>query len=195
VMVTVTAAALPGSFSLIASPTAVTIGSQGASGSASISINPANGFLGAVALTCAVTSSPAGAAYLPGCSLAPGSVTVAVGKSAPNAVLTITTTAQTGAQTRQAAPPSLSTGVGVALAVLCLGIPSGRRGRRTAKAVRLLSLALACAVLGGAVTGCGSGLLKQSSSSGGTTPGSYTVTVTGSSGTETQTAAVTVTVD
>jgi hypothetical protein len=59
----------PASFSLSASSTSAI--PQGASTTSTLTVTPANGFTGSVALACTVTSSPAGAVDVPTCSARP----------------------------------------------------------------------------------------------------------------------------
>ena len=68
--------------------------SPGASGTSTITVTPANSFTGTVALTCAVTTSPSGAANLPTCSLNPTSVTIS-GTTAQTSTLTAATASGT----------------------------------------------------------------------------------------------------
>ena len=71
--------------------------------------------------------------------------------------------------------------------VVLFGVPFRRRKWHT-----MLGLVLLCAAFLGA-TGCG-GVSSNTSTNGGTTAGAYVFTVTGTSGTITQTATVVVTV-
>ena len=77
---------------------AVAIAAPGGAGTSTISATPTNAFTGSIALTCAITASPAGAAGTPTCSLNPASVTIA-GTTAATSVLTVDTTAATTAGT------------------------------------------------------------------------------------------------
>ncbi|MBB5057164.1 hypothetical protein HDF16_001849 [Granulicella aggregans] len=183
--------------------TAVTIASQGATGTSNITVTPANAFTGTVALTCSVTSSPSGAltADNPTCSAASASVTAA---SAATATLTINTTAQTAKldlpSFKLNGKGVFTAGGGVALgAILLFGVPFGRRRKQQIKslrALRMLSLAVLFALAAGAAIGCGSGGSSSTPPpSGGTTTGTYTLTVTGTSGSTTANTMITVTVN
>jgi hypothetical protein len=184
--------------------TNVTIASQGATGTSTITVTPANAFTGTVTLTCAVTSGPSGAltADNPSCSAASASVT---GTSAATATLTINTTAQTAKLDlptfKLNGKGVFTAGGGVALGVLMLfGVPFTRRRReqiKSLRALRMLSLAFLFALAAGAVIGCGSGSSGSSTPppSGGTTTGTYTLTVTGTSGSTTANTTITVTVN
>ena len=191
----------PGTFSL-SNSAAITIGTQGGTGSSTISVVPGatNPYAGSVALTCAVTASPTGASEIPTCSLSPASVTLA------GTTLTSTLTINTTAQTTKLDMPLkgiFAAGGGVALAALFFfGAPISRRGRgslRVVRMLRILSVALFFVLVAGAGIGCGGGTSTGgggTTPTGGTTTGTYTVTVTGTpaSGTA-QTVAVTVTVN
>jgi Pro-kumamolisin, activation domain/Bacterial Ig-like domain (group 3) len=149
--------------------TAVSVMAGATTGNAStVSVTPSGGFLGSVAMKCALSSSPMGAVSPPTCSI-PASVLVG-GTSAASTMMTVSSTpAMSGALSY----PALFRGAGeTALACLVmLAIPARRRAWR-----RFLGLiALAFAVSG--VVACGGG--GGSHNSGGTTAGSYTFTVTG----------------
>jgi hypothetical protein len=184
--------------------TNVTIASQGTTGTSTITVTPANAFTGTVALTCSVTSGPSGAltADNPTCSAASASIT---GTSAATATLTINTTAQTAKLELPAFKPNgkgiFTAGGGVVLgALLLFGVPFTRRRReqiKSLRALRMLSLAFLFALAAGAVIGCGSGSSGSGTPppSGGTTPGAYTLTVTGTTGSTTANTTITVTVN
>jgi len=165
--------------------TSVTLTPGAATGNTStITLTPSGGFTGAVSLTCAIT--PAAASDPATCSL-PTSVTIS-GSAAQTTTLTLNTTAATTSlnRTMKLFPPSAG-GVSLAL-VLLLGIPK-RRGWRYLFAMLGLLAFLTTGVLacGGAGNGGGGG-------NSGTTPGTYTVTITGISGSITETGKVTLTV-
>ena len=158
-------------------------------GTATITLTPSNGFTGAVSLSC-VVASPSGANDPATCSI-PSSVTIS-GTTAQTATLTVSTTAATALNE----PLKLfwpSTGGAVLALVFLFGIPERRRNW-------LAMLGLLVIFVSGVAIGCGGGGGGNSggggggSSNPGTTPGTYTVTVTGTAGSITQTTAVTVTV-
>jgi subtilase family serine protease len=189
VAVTVAAAAAP-TFTLSSSPASLTVAAGATTGNTStITVTPANGFTGTVNLSCSI--SPTAASDPASCSLA--SSTVAGGSGTD--VLTVSTTAATSATNRPAVKPTRllwPSGGGAALALVCFfGIPARRRRNWMA----MLALAVFFASVG--AIGCGSGGSKGGgggSGNAGTTAGSYTITVTGVSGSITQTTAVTLTV-
>jgi len=154
---------------------------------ATISVTPWYGFTGTVSLSCAI--SPATASDLPTCSV-PASVTIN-GDTAQSATLTVNTTASTSLNKR----PNLfwPSAAGTVLAcILLFGIPARRTSRLTTAGWLVLFAAIAgicCGGCGGGGSG-GSGPLPTP----GTTAGSYTVTVTGISGSMTETGTVAVTV-
>lgn len=166
----------PGNFTLTPSAASLTVVSGATTGNTnSIRIASVSSFAGTVALTCSLTSSSA--VNQPTCSIAPGSVTLAANGTA-TAVVTLNTTATHAAALH--APGVLS---GMALAGFVLLIPFRRR-----RFVRpLLALVLLTAGMS-AISGCGKGGDPGSIRSTTTTTGSagtYTVTVTGVSGSTT----------
>jgi hypothetical protein len=192
--VTVTTAVSP---TFTVSGTAVT-GSAGATtgNTSMITVTPGGGFTGSVALTAALTSSPIGAQNSPTFSFVPTTPVSITSATAGTAILTISTTASSTRPCNAAnqMPRGLpwQTGGGAILACIFLfGIPM-RRGRwRT----MLGMLALLSAMTGG-VLACGGGggtpctpVVKP-----GTTAGTYTITVTGTSGALAPTGTVTLTV-
>jgi endoglucanase len=183
--------------------TAVTVKAGATSGNTStITVRPAGGFTGSVALTAAVTSSPAGAQDLPTLSFGSTSPVAISGTGAGTATLTIGTTAATSGalvQPKRHGVPSYAAGVATLACLLLFGIPARRSSWRT----RLGLLVLLVVLAGGAVAcGSGGGSGGSGSSGGGggtgnsgTTAGSYTITVTGVSGPTTATGTVTLTVE
>jgi hypothetical protein len=103
------------------------------------------------------------------------------GTAAGTATLTVTTTAAVGcsqAQQTHREVPWYTGGGAVLACVLLLGIPGRRRRWRTALAM----LALVAVLMMGWLA-CGGGSNSNcNGATGGTTPGSYTITVTGTSG-------------
>ncbi|HUA97159.1 MAG TPA: chitobiase/beta-hexosaminidase C-terminal domain-containing protein [Terracidiphilus sp.] len=151
-----------------------------------ISVAGTNGFSGTVNLTCSVTTTMTGVSYTPTCSLNPTSVTIS-GGTVQNSTLTVTTTASSSAENQKKNliwPPA----GGATLALLLLFLRPRRRNSLFAL-VGLLTLIvstglMACGGGGGAGGGGGGG-----TTSPGTTAGSYTITVTGTSGSTTATVA------
>ena len=173
--------------------TAVTLAPGATTGNTStISVTPQAGFTGTVALTCAFTTNAANDPAT--CSLSPTSLTGFTGTTAQTSTLTISTTAATTAlnQTKKLFWPTAG---GAALALLMLfGIPARRRSWKA----MLGAIALLFVLAGGAVA-CGGGGSGGGGGGGGgnagTTAGTYSVTVTGTSGSMTVTsAAISVTV-
>ena len=178
------------------SGTAVTVAPGATTANTStITVTPAGGFTGSVALTAAITSSPSGAQYPPTLSFGSTSPVNISGASAGTATLTISTTAPSSASLalpNHSGAPWYASG-GAALACLLLfGIPARRRSWRT-----ILGMLAFLVVLTGGVLACGGkgGGGGGGTSNPGTTAGTYTVTVTGVSGSLTQTTIVTVTVN
>ena len=158
----------------------------------SIYVTPANGFTGTVTLTAAVTSSPSGAVDPPTLSFGSTSTVNISGTNAGIATLTIATTAPVvcsqAHQTHREVP--WYTGGGAILACLMLlGTQARCRRWRTAFAMPALLVTL----MGGWLA-CGGGNGSNCNATPGTTPGSYTITVTGTSGATTATGPVALTV-
>jgi hypothetical protein len=186
-------------FNLTGPTNGITVTTPGTAATGAISIAPTNGFSGTVALSCQVSLSVGSAA--PTCSV-PASVAVTAGTAA-TATLTINSTATSAAlrgpgNGSPAGSPLhrlLEDGGGVALAsVLLLAIPARRRSWRAMLSVRTMLLALlafgALGILG--VIGCGG---TSTSNGGGTSAGTYTVTVTGTSNGVTANTTVGVTIE
>jgi subtilase family serine protease len=156
-----------------------------------ITITPGGGFTGNVALTTAITSSPVDAQYPPTLSFGSTTPVSITGASAGTATLTVSTTAPTTATLSYPAHPGnpwYVTG-GVTLACLLLiGIPTRRRGWRA-----MLGMLALLVVLAGGVIACGGGS-GGGGGNPGTTLGTYTITVTGISGTITATNTISLTV-
>jgi len=166
------------------SSSALTTILAGGSSTSTITITPSGGFTGAVSLACAVSASPAGAKNAPTCSI---DQSASIAGSAPvTATLTIKTTgASSTAATHSFRQIFAAGGETLAAAVLLLFFPIRRR--RWHSLIGMVGLVFLLA----AGSGCG-GTSQPISTGGstGTTPGNYTITVTGTSGTATATAAV-----
>jgi hypothetical protein len=151
---------------------------RGASASSTISLTSSTGYTGNVALTCSLTTSPTGAAFVPGCSVASGSpIVVSNGTPGGTASVSITTTAATSSMLdrRMGGKSWLGAGGGAVLAfALFLGIPARRRSWRA-----LLGMVMLMAALGTLSACGGGGGGGGGTSTPGTTSGSYTFTVKG----------------
>lgn len=174
------------------SGTAVSVTPGATTGNTSaITVSPSGGFTGGVTLTAAITSSPSGAQYLPTLSFGATSPVSVTSANAGTATLTISTTAPTTRVGAYPARPTYGwrTAGDAALACLLLFCPSKRRRWRA-----LLGILALFAVLAGGVAACSGGGGSGTTTNPGTTPGSYTITVTGASGSTTATGTVTLTV-
>lgn len=141
---------------------------------ATLSISGANGFSGTVNLSCQVTTAITNPSDLPTCSLTPQSVSVS-GSTASTSTLTVFTTAPTTAVNK--GKPSLWTSAGgTALALLLLFAVPRRRNWLALFGLLTLFISLGALGCGGGSSGGGGG-----TSNSGTTPGTYTITVTGTS--------------
>jgi hypothetical protein len=183
------------SFTITATP--VTIEAGATTGNTStITVTPSGGFTGSVALTAAVTSSPSGIGEPPTLSFGGTSPVNISGTGAGTATLTIATTAPNNcANVAYQTPRGVFwyTGGGTALAfVLLFGVPARRRRWRLALAMLALLVTLMCGWL--ACGGGGSSIRNCGPINPGTPAGTYTITVTGTSGATTATGLVTLTV-
>jgi hypothetical protein len=153
-----------------------------------ITVAPSNGFTGAVALSCMVTTSPAGAHDPVTCGVAPASVNIN-GASLSTAVMTVSTTAPATAMVARPLKGLLLSSGGAFALVVFFGVPSCRR-----KLHKLLALMAMTVFI--TVVGCGGAAGGGVSTNPGTTSGTYAVTVTASStGVTSQTTIVSVTVN
>jgi hypothetical protein len=192
--VTVSAPAPP-TFAVSGNSLTLTAGST--SGNAPlVTVTPANGFTGSVALTASITASPSGAQHIPTLSFGATTPVSITGATAVTATLTITTTAsQNSCTAANEAPRGLpwSTRGGAILACLLLfGIAPLRRKGRAILGMFLLFVALAGGML--ACSGGSSGSACNNVVTPGTTTGNYTITLTGTSGSTTANNTITLTV-
>jgi len=174
---------------LSASPSSLRV-TRGKSGTSSITVTPNGGFTGSVALTAAITSSPSGAQDLPTLSFGSSSPVSITGVSAETATLAITTQPATSAAMTRPKLPGGSLYLAGNLALGCLllfGVPKRRRSWRI-----MLGMGMSLMGLAGGLIACGGGgTVGGGSGNPGTTSGTYVVTVTGSSGSATDTCTVT----
>ena len=149
---------------------AVTISTLGSSGTSTISVTPSGGFTGVVNLSCSIAPT---ATVSPTCSL-PASVTIS-GTAASTATLTIHTTAPTQSLNLPRRSLFLGGGGSIGACLLLFGIPRRRLSWQKLLGVVFLIVSI------GTITGCGGGSSSNTKSTGvgGTTPGTYTVTVLG----------------
>ncbi len=175
----------PPSFSIAGTAVSVSPGAT-AGNTSTITLTPAYGFTGAISLSCAIT--PVAASDPATCSI-PASATIS-GATAQTTTLTVNTTAAASARNERERFLWRSAGSAALACLLFAVTPMRRRSRWNALA---LFVALFC-FLGGAL-GCGGGTGAGGTPNPGTTPGSYVITVTGTSGTNTQTGTVSLTVE
>jgi hypothetical protein len=193
--VTVTAVVAPPVPDFAIGGTSVTVAAGATSGNTStITITPSGGFTGNVQLIAAITNSPSGAVEPPTLSFTTNPVS-----ASGTTTLTITTTAAVAATSTSSGlvnpkgPGAWYAAGGATLACLLLfGIPARRRSWRTMLGMLLLLAALA----GGGVLGCGGTTTTITKTQGtpGTTEGTYTITVIGTSGATTESGTVSLTV-
>jgi pseudomonalisin len=180
--------AATGSFTLSPSPATLTLAPGATTGNAdTITLTSTNGFAGSVGLVCAITFTGTGTASLPPvCNLSAPSVSLTATNGTGTVTATIATVAASTAGSCSTASLPSRGPVGMMLAgVLLLVLPVRKR-----KAIRALTMVFL--LTGGlvAMSGCSS---KSSSSTSntcptptplipGTTAGTYTVKITGTSG-------------
>jgi hypothetical protein len=165
---------------------------------ATITITPAGGFTGSVGLTAAITSSPNGAVSLPSLSFGTTTPVSISGAGAGTATLTIVTTAASSSCSSSSASPReapwYAGGSAVLAGLLLFGSPARRR--KWWSILGMLTLLVAFPLggvgCGGGTSGSGSGCNVVSHPA--TTAGTYTITITGVSGTITQNGTVSLTV-
>lgn len=178
---------------IVISGTAVHISPGATSGNQStITVTPYGGFTGSVALTAAVTSSPAGATDLPTLSFGTTGTVTITSDAAGTATLTIMTVAPVGCSQAVRAGSSarwlFPSGLTLACIVFLVIPGHGHRRRVLPMLLVLVGVTIgliACGGGGGGGSGC---------TSPGTTPGNYSITVTGTSGSITANGSISLTV-
>jgi hypothetical protein len=160
-----------------------------------VTLTPVTGFTGSVDLTAQVTSSPQNATDAPTVSFGSNHTISITGSSAVTATLTISTTASTTARSDSKAihggAQGLTSGAAALACVLLWGIPGLKRKGLLGRMRNVTLLLVFFAALLGTSTGCG-GNHSMKVTNPGTTPGSYSITVTGKSGAISSTGTVTV---
>jgi len=176
-------------FTVSANPATITIASPGSSGSTTLTFTGVNGFAGTINLNSTMCS---GMPNESSCSFGASSVTLSATTTTATSTFMVMTTAPSSAFPRTLKPPAgigwkmLVTGIAVAL--LCLMSLRARRWRLGAAfATLLLAVVLTS-------NGCGGGSSGHIHNQG-TSPGSYTVTISFASGSVATTAPVTVVVN
>jgi hypothetical protein len=163
-------------FSVSATTPAAAI-APGASTTSTVTVSSSLYYSGTVTLSCALTSYPSGAVYLPSCSFTSGSpVTLSGTTTSGTATATVSTTAPTSSELVYPRLPGKGRGLfgaggGAVLAFLVfLGIPARRRSWRSMLGVLVVMAALGSLAGCGGVSGGGGG----GGSTPGTTAGTYT---------------------
>jgi hypothetical protein len=177
-------------FSMTASPVSGSV-SAGGSLTSTLTVTSQGGFDSAVALTCSVSPTPA---LAPTCALSPASVTPAAGGTATS-MLSLHTTAASAALVRPAIGPDARSLLALwlpipGIALLGAGLASSKRRKRLVQLLAVCAFVIGLAVM----VGCGGGSSSSGGGTGGTPSGSYTVTVTGTSGGTSHTTTVTLSV-
>jgi surface antigen len=163
----------------------------GTSSTGTISVLGTNGFAGTVSLTCSVVTAMMNVSDTPSCSLSPTSLALS-GTTDQTSTLTVTTTAASSAMNSIRRFFSPAGGSALAL-VMLIGVR-----RRILRRLTLAALLVLCFLI--PLVGCGGGSSGNGGGPGnenpGTTAGTYTISVTGTSGTINATVAtITLTVE
>lgn len=180
-LITAWTAAKPGADFTIEGQIA-SISAPGGTANSTVSVISMGGFAGTVNLTCTGVS---GAAQV-GCTINPTSVNLTAGSTA-TATVNITTVAALSKPARHSGAWFAATG-GLFAAVILGGIPSKRRW------LALLGLFLGVLITVGVACGGGSSNNNQQQKSQGTPVGTYVITVTGTSGSTSHSATISVAV-
>jgi hypothetical protein len=174
-------------FSLSSSPAALTVASAGGGAMATITVAPAAGVSEVVSLSCSVAFNGQGSATdPPTCSVNPTQVSIASPNSGTSTLSIATTASQVGMLRPQPGSKRwapFAGGGGFLASMVFAGffigqIPSRRTLLRRLGVTAVLLLVCLTLLM---APGCGSSSNTPNNNTG-TTPGSYTVTVTGTSG-------------
>ena len=143
-----------------------------------ITVSTNNGYSGTVALSCVIATMPSGAADVPACTITPSTpITLGSGASSGTATATFITTAPIASLVRPRVGGWEEAGGTVLALLVFFGIPSRRRSWRALAGLWVIALALA------GLSACGSSTVNASgggaNSNPGTTPGTYTYTLSG----------------
>ena len=176
------------------SATNVTL-SPGATATSTVTVSPDNGFTGNVILSSAIVAKPPGAVDLPSLTFGSSSPVDITGTSNGTAILTITTTAPTsaGLERPHGTERWYATEGATLACIFLLAIPARRRAWRNFIGLAVLAL------VASAVMACGGGAGGGGGGGGGvgnpgTTAGTYTISVVGTSGSVGEGTAFTLTV-
>ena len=177
------------------SGTAVTV-VHGGTNSSTITLTPVGGFTGSVNLAAAIASGPAGAQHAPTFTFGSTNQVSITGAGAATATLTVSTTPATMASALPGGRPGQVNGYATGAATVAFVLFAGFAARRR-KWITLVGMLTLLAVFTGGLAACsggGSGTPGGSHNDPGTTAGTYTITLTASSGATTSTGTITLTV-
>ena len=169
-------------FTLTSTPLSPSTIMPGSSSTSQIAVAPVGSFNSSVNLSCAITPATS---VPPTCSLSAATVSGAKG----TVTLTVSTVASTALLNKSKRFPATFYAVLLPLCGLALAGTSRRRKQLIYGAMMFVAL-LAIVSMGA----CGGGSSSGGGGGGGTTAGSYTATVTGTSGTSSQTTTLNITV-
>lgn len=155
--------------------TSVTI-TPGAEASSTVTISSSTGFVGTVTLTCAVTASPVGSIDPPSCT---STQTVTLGGNANSGAASVNVNT-TGPSTSATLRPPMNHGVwsSASLCLLVIGFVALSLPKRK-NAAQSLVVGLPAIALLLSFIACGGRGASPVQSKSGTSPGNYTITVTG----------------
>jgi hypothetical protein len=181
---TITVATVAPGFTLTAAPATLTL-VQGATGTVLVSIAGNSTFNGAITLSCS------GAPTEASCAASPATVTLAAGQTAAMSIVVATTPPNNNYQAKSTHPITPWSGTLGGLSVAGLAFVLWPRRRLRSRLLAIVAVVAVALGASSALTGCSSGGQTYA----GTTAGTYTLTVTATSGaiTQTQTIALTIT--
>jgi hypothetical protein len=183
--ITVTIAPVVPGFTLTASPATLTL-TQGATGTVIVSLAANSTFSGVVQLSC--TGAPAESS----CTASPASMTFSAGQSGALSVVVETTPPNNTFQAKGTRPMPPWTGTLSSLSLAGLAFALWPRRRLLSKFFAGFAIAALAFGASGALIGCSSG--GTTNQFAGTPAGTYTLTVTATSGTLSQTQAIALTI-
>jgi len=170
---------IPQGIAISASSVSVPPGGN-AGNTTTVTVTPSGGFTGSVSLTASITSAPANAHNLPTLSFGSTSPAIITGTTPETATLTINTLPVESSQLKDSTSGSMRGAIASAVMLECLLFAGFRSKSR--KRLRSLCLIAVISLAIGGLSACSS-----TNNNAGTTAGTYTITITGASGSVTGT--------